>query len=108
MYDTVEIPLMPGAPFTDRIRSIKTGVENVRNQLESDIPFRSNLYYSQVVDLRKVEDIDAVLHLNARKTGTHKIQIIEAGRKCSGEIADTIAQIVTEHPDLQAVSRVDS
>jgi hypothetical protein len=108
MYDTVEIPLKPGTPFTDRVASIKSAVEHNRNPLESVIPFRSNLYYSQVVDLRKVEDIDAVLHLNARKTGTHKIQIIEAGKKHSGEIADTIAQIVTEHPELQAVSRVDS
>ena len=99
---------MPGAPFTERIDSIKSAVEHVRDPLESDIPFRSNLYYAQVVDLRKIEDIDAVLHLNARKTGTHKIQIIEAGKKCAGEIAEVVSQVVTEHPDLQAVSRVDS
>jgi len=75
--------------------------------MESAIPFRSNLYYQQVVDLRP-QGIDAVLHLNARKTGTHKIQIIEAGHKCAGEIADTVAEITTEHPSFQLISRVDS
>ena len=49
-----------------------------------------------------------MLHLNARKTGTHKIQIIEAGRKCAGQIAETIARIVDDHPDLLEVSRVDA
>jgi hypothetical protein len=108
VYDTVEIPLNPGAPFTDRIHSIKMAVEHVRDPLESDIPFRSNLYYSQVVDLRKVDDIDAVLHLNARKTGTHKIQIIEAGKKCMSEIAATVALIVNDLPKEHSVSRVDT
>jgi hypothetical protein len=104
----VEVPLTPGVPFTDRIRSIKSAVEHVRNPIESAIPFSTNLYYSQVVDLRKLEDIDAVLHLNAKKTGTHKIQIVEAGKKCSGEIMDTVARIVDEHFNALDVSRVDT
>jgi hypothetical protein len=107
VYDTLEIPLKNGVPFSDRVASIKGAVENVRNPLESDIPFRSNPYYAQVVDLRP-QGIEAILHLNARKTGTHKIQLVEAGHKCCGEIADTVAQITTEHPRLQAISRVDS
>lgn len=108
MYDTVEIPLLPGAPFTSRIRSIKIAVENVRDPLTSEIPFKPNMYYDQVVDLRVVADIDAMLHLNARKTGTHKIQLIEAGKKCYGEIAETLSQVVDEHPELQAVGRIDA
>jgi hypothetical protein len=110
MYDTVEIPLMPGASFSDRISSLKTNVEmaSACHTLNSEIPFTANFYYGQVVDLRKIVDIEAVLHLNAKKTGTHKIQIIEAGRKCAGQIADTISQIVNEHPDLLGVSRVDT
>jgi hypothetical protein len=107
MYDTVEIPLPDGTCFSDRISSIKTEVE-FSTPMTSGIPFRENFYYRQVVDLRTVADIDAVLHLNAKKTGTHKIQVVEAGHKCAGQIADTIAQIVKEHPDLLAVSRVDS
>ena len=99
---------MPGTRFTERISSVKSAVEHVRNPLESDFPFHSNLYYQQVVDLRKIADVDAVVHFNARKTGTHKIQVIEAGRKCSGQIAEVISEIVDEHPELQAVSRVDS
>jgi hypothetical protein len=108
MYDTLEIPLMPGVSFSDRIASLKAEVEFCSDPLKSEIPFRSNLYYKQVVDLRRVAEIDAILHLNAKKTGTHKIQIIEAGRKCQGQIADVIAEIVNEHPDLLRVSRVDS
>jgi len=107
LYDTLEIPLKTGTLFSDRVASIKSAVEHVRDPLESDIPFRSNLYYAQVVDLRP-QGIDAILHLNARKTGTHKIQLVEAGHKCCGEIADTVAKITTEHPRLQAISRVDS
>jgi hypothetical protein len=108
MYDTLEIPLSPTASFSDRIASFKFEVESCSDPLKSEIPFRSNLYYRQVVDLRRVAEIDAILHLNAKKTGTHKIQIIEAGRKCHGQIADTIAEIVNEYPDLLGVSRVDS
>jgi hypothetical protein len=108
MYDTLEIPLKPAVSFSDRIASFKLAVEFCSDPLKSEIPFHSNLYYRQVVDLRQVAEIDAMLHLNAKKTGTHKIQIIEAGRKCRGEIADTIAEIVNGHPDLLGVSRVDS
>jgi hypothetical protein len=108
VYDTLEIPLKAAASFSDRIASFKLAVESCSDPLKSEIPFRSNLYYRQVVDLRKVAEIDAILHLNAKKTGTHKIQIIEAGRKYQGQIADTIAEIVNDHPDLLGVSRVDS
>ena len=115
MYDTLEIPLMPGASFSDRISSLKSDVEaaSACHRMAaglpgSEIPFTQNFYYSQVIDLRRVADIEAVLHLNAKKTGTHKIQIVEAGRKCAGQIADTISKIVNDHPDLLGVSRVDT
>ena len=109
MYDTVEIPLMPNVSFSGSVAPVKAEVEaHVRERAKSDIPFRTNPYYEEVVDLRKLLDVDAVLHLNARKTGTHKIQIVEAGRKCRGEIAQTISQIVDDHPELLGVSRVDS
>jgi len=98
---------MPETRFSDRVSSLKIEVE-FSDPMTSAVPFRSNFYYKQVVDLRRVAEIDAILHLNAKKTGTHKIQIIEAGRKCQGQIADTIAEIVDEHPDLLGVSRVDS
>jgi len=101
---------MPGASFSDRISSLKSEVEmaSASHRLNSEIPFTQNFYYGQVVDLRRVADVDAFLHLNAKKTGTHKIQIVEAGRKCAGQIAETISRIVNDHPDLLAVSRVDS
>lgn len=108
MYDTLEIPLSSSVSFSDRIWSFKHEVESVSDPLKSAIPYRLNLYYRQVVDLRHVADLDAILHLNAKKTGTHKIQIVEAGRKCQGQIADTISQIVNDHPNLLGVSRVDS
>jgi hypothetical protein len=115
MYDTVEIPLMPGASFSDRISRLKSEVEfaTACSRMSaglpgSEIPFTQNFYYRQVVDLRRTADLEAVLHLNAKKTGTHKIQILEAGRKCAGQIADTIAKIVNDHPDLLGVSRVDT
>jgi hypothetical protein len=107
MYDTLEIPLMPDVCFSDRIASLKREVE-FSDPLKSEIPFRSSLYYKQVVDLRRVADIDAILHLNAKKTGTHKIQIIEAGRKYQGQIADVVAQVIDKHPAQLGVSRVDS
>lgn len=110
MYDTLEFPLAPKADFSERISSLKKEVEHASASYgaTSEIPFTKNLYYEQVVDLRRIEDIDAVLHLNAKKTGTHKIQIVEAGRKCAGQIAETISRIVIDHPDLLGVSRVDS
>jgi hypothetical protein len=112
MYDTLEIPLTPDARFSDRVSVLKSEVELASkcHRMDPEIPYTENFYYSQVVDLRKVADIDAVLHLNAKhgKTGTHKIQLLEAGRKCAGQIADTISRVVNDHPDLLAVSRVDS
>ena len=65
MYDTLEIPLLPGTSFSERIASFKFEVESVSDPLKSDILF-SRVDYRQVVDLRRVADIDAVLHLNAR------------------------------------------
>src|SRR5579862_1041755 len=110
MYDTLEFPLAPKTDFSERISSLKREVEHASalHSMKSEIPFTKNFYYEQVVDLRRIEDIDAVLHLNAKQTGTHKIQIIEAGRKCAGQIAETISRIVNSHPDLLEVSRVDS
>lgn len=109
MYDTLEIPLTPGQQFGERVAGMKREVElSVRDPLKSAVPFHTNLYYQQVVDLRRVADIDAILHLNAKRTGTHKIQIVEAGRKCQGQIANTISAIVDAHPELLSVSRVDS
>jgi hypothetical protein len=124
MYDTLEIPLMSEASFSDRISRLKSDVEfasacsrrsvyspELVGPSGSEIPFTQNVYYTQVVDLRRTADIEAVLHLNAKKTGVrhpHKIQILEAGHKCAGQIAETISRIVNDHPDLLGVSRVDS
>ena len=113
MYDTLEIPLRPEAHFSERVCLLKKRVEKAaaEHRVDSELPYSQNIYYGQVIDLRRVADvgdIEAVLHLNAKKTGTHKIQILEAGHKYAGGIAETIAKIVDDHPDSYSISRVDS
>ena len=99
--------------FSKRILKLKSEVEMAarEHRVDSELPYSQNIYYGQVVDLRRVADvadIEAVLHLTAKKTGSHKVQIIEAGHKYAGGIADTLAKIVDDHPDSYGISRVDS
>ncbi len=104
MYDTIELPLAPEAGFSKPVLSVIGALRAPT----PEIPFKRNRYYRAVVDLRDTSDIDAILHLQSCNTGSHKIQIVEAGRKCRGEITDTVAKIVNGHPELLGVSRVDA
>ena len=113
LYDTLEIPLRPDVRFSERVFLLKKRVEKAatEHRIESELPYSQNIYYGQVIDLRRVADvgdIEAVLHLNAKKTGSHKVQILEAGHKYAGGIAETIAKIIDDHPDSCSISRVDS
>lgn len=71
-------------------------------------PFRSDRYYEYRADLRKDFDIDAVVHLNCRfGRHTHKVEIIEAGKKTLEEMAEIISSLFDVDPWSLELMRVD-
>lgn len=104
VFDTLEIPLSPSVSFSKAVTEV---IDELRAPQPS-IPFQRNRHFNAVVDLREIKGIDAIVSFVSRTKGGHKIQLIEAGRKCQGEIADTVAACINDHPELQSVSRVDA
>lgn len=104
VFDTIEIPLDKSVRFSKAVDGV---IDELRAPTPA-IPFSRNRYFHAVVDLRETSGIDAIMHLQSRGKGGHKIQIVEAGRKCRGELAETIAACVQQHPELCAVSRADA
>lgn len=70
-------------------------------------PFRCSRFYRYVGDLREY-DIDAILHLEF-KFGecTHKVEIIDAGKKTLREMEDVVKRIFTVDVDTLEIMRVD-
>lgn len=70
-------------------------------------PFRASRFYRYVGDLREY-DIDAVLHLDYKfGEGTHKIEIIDAGKKTLSDMAEVVKRIFAVEPDPLEIMRVD-
>jgi hypothetical protein len=70
--------------------------------------FRSSRFYTHVADLRKEFGIDAVVHLFYRfGRATHKVEIIDAGKKPLWEMAEIITQLFDVGPSNLRLIRVD-
>lgn len=71
-------------------------------------PFRPSRFYHCVGDLRKTHNIDAIVSLGYRRgRETHKVEIVDAGKKSLEEIADIIRQLFQVDPWTLRVMRVD-
>lgn len=71
-------------------------------------PFKPARFYSFVGDLRKTHDIDAVLHFGYKYgPATHKLEIIDAGKKTLPEMLSVISQVFDLDPAQLCIMRVD-
>lgn len=68
--------------------------------------FRRSKYYHAVADLRPY-GFDAILHMEQKRYGTHKIELLETGKKGMAELESTIDQIVDQNPSTCRLGRID-
>jgi hypothetical protein len=103
LIDKLDSRVPSMTPFTPRF-------EKVIFQLRcgSIPPFRPSKFYRFVGDLRKDFDLDAILHLEYKfGEGTHKIEIIDAGKKTLREMEEIISSVFVVDPSTLEFMRVD-
>jgi hypothetical protein len=105
MVDKLECVLELGASFTKEAAAIR---DEVRSSRESVIPFQKSRDYCAVVDLRKVMDVDALLHIQSRY-GKHndKLELLHTGEKKWDAICETISRVYAADPLELPTRRVD-
>jgi hypothetical protein len=67
---------------------------------------RPSKYYKAVADLRPF-GFDAMLHIDQKRYGTHKVELFETGKKGMTELLSTIERIVDCDPGGCRLGRVD-
>lgn len=71
-------------------------------------PFRATRFYECVGDLRQTHGIDAVVHLGYKwGPRTHKLEIIDAGKKTLAEMEAIFRQVFDIDPTPLSLMRVD-
>jgi len=102
MIDKIEVMLEQGTDFRGPL-----------NQLKSASPFeafdpllRPSKYYKSVADIRPF-GFDAMLHIEQKRYGTHKVELFETGKKGMAEIQDTLERIVDCDPGGCRLGRID-
>src|SRR5215472_14929135 len=63
-------------------------------------------FYKAVADLRAI-GLDAILHIEQKRYGTHKVELIETGKKGMAEIHETLERIVNCDPGGCRLGRID-
>jgi hypothetical protein len=104
LVDTVEVKVSPNASFSPVVFDVIQELHSSSPQIR----FSTSPEYAAVVDLRTVNGAKALVHLHA-KGGEHghKIQLVDAGESTRGQMLDTVAGIVNEHPEFLELGRVD-
>jgi hypothetical protein len=67
---------------------------------------RPSKFYKAVADLRPF-GFDAMLHIDQKRYGTHKVELIETGKKGMEEIESTLERIVDCDPGGCRLGRID-
>ncbi len=102
MIDKVEI-------ITERGKSFGKKFLPMERELRSNPrfgSFRPTKHYLAVGDLRPY-GFDAIMHVEQRRYGTHKLELLETGKKSVDQLAATIEDLIDGDPLAQRVSRID-
>jgi hypothetical protein len=90
-----------------------TSFRGIANELYREVrfnpdfgAFRRSKFYHAVADLRPF-GMDAILHMEQKRYGTHKIELLETGKKGLAELESTIEQIVDQNPSQCGLGRID-
>jgi hypothetical protein len=102
MIDKIEAMVEPGTDFRGELNELRRG--------SPWDPYSSILkpskFYKAVADLRPL-GFDAILHIEQKRYGTHKVELLETGKKGMTEIQSTLERIVDCDPGGCRVGRVD-
>ena len=104
MLDKVDVRIpegtQPGPALAEAFQQLRSG---------RPVPsFRPSKYYKYVCDLRQDFDVDAVVHIYLRfGKQTHKVEIIDAGKKTVSAMAAIIEQLFQVEPWTLGLMRVD-
>src|SRR5579871_11706 len=102
MIDKIEAMVEPGTDFRGEL-----------NELRRAAPWtpyspivKPSKFYKAVADLRPL-GFDEMLHIDQKRYGTHKVEILETGKKGMAEIQSTLEQIVDCDPGACRLGRID-
>jgi hypothetical protein len=71
-----------------------------------DLALRPSKFYQAVADLRRF-GLDAMLHIQQKRYGTHKVEMFETGKKGMAKIESTLERIVDCDPGHCRLGRID-
>lgn len=98
MIDKLELIVMHDAPFRRQIANLYRTLRLSHNS--------SRGLYGAALDLRQFGS-DAILRLEHKRYGTHKIELLNTGKKTMTELCATLERIIDKDPLSHRVSRID-
>ena len=101
MIDKIEAMIERGTDFRGALNDLKRA-----SPWEPYNDVRPSKFYHAVVDLRP-RGFDAMLHIEQKRYGTHKVELFETGKKGLAEIQDTLERIVDCDPAGCRLGRID-
>src|ERR1017187_6882544 len=102
MIDKIEAMVERGTDFRGELNELRRGAPwDPYFQV-----LRPSKFYKAVADLRPL-GFSAMLHIDQKRYGTHKIELLETGKKSMAEIHSTIERIVDCDPGGCRLGRID-
>lgn len=102
MIDKIEAMVERGTYFRGELNELRRG--SPWDPYSSVL--RPSRFYRAVADLRPF-GFDAMLHIEQKRYGTHKVELFETGKKGMAEIQSTLEQIVDCDPGGCRMGRID-
>lgn len=102
MIDKIEVMSERGAGFGEKFRPIERELR-ANPRFGS---FRPSKHYLAVGDLRPY-GFDAIMHLEQRRYGTSKLELLDTGGKSLDQMCSTVADLLDGDPLDHRVSRID-
>jgi hypothetical protein len=102
MIDKIEAMVERGTDFRGELNELRRG--SPWDPYFSIL--RPSKFYKAVADLRPF-GLDAMLHIDQKRYGTHKVELLETGKKGMAEIQSTIERIVKCDPGGCRLGRID-
>jgi hypothetical protein len=102
MIDKIEAMIEPGTNFRGELNELKHGSPwDPYSQM-----LRPSKFYKAVADLRPF-GFDAMLHIEQKRYGSHKLELFETGKKGMAQIQDTLERIADCDPGGYRLGRID-
>ena len=95
--------------MVERNSNFRKDVSELYRQVRSNPDFgaaRRSKFYHAVADLRPM-GFDAILHMEQKRYGTHKVELLETGKKSMAELESTLGEIVDADPSTFRLGRID-